>query len=103
MPVEDVNVVVIPEQCQDSNECLAAKQKELSAFREFDVFAEVPDDGQFRVSTTWVLTKKMNLGALGVKARLVARGSEETSSVKSDSPTCTQDAFRIFLAIACSV
>ena len=39
--VEDVNVVAIPEQCQDSNECLAAKQKELSAFREFDVYDEM--------------------------------------------------------------
>ena len=65
------------------------------------MYDEVPDDGQFRVSTTWVLTKKMNEGALGVKARLVARGFEETSSVKSDSPTCTQDAFKIFLAISC--
>ena len=87
LPVEDVNVAVIPEQCHNSDECLAAKQKELSAFSEFDVYNEVPDDGQFRISTTWVLTEKIIEGKIGVKARLVARGFEETTPITTDSPT----------------
>ncbi len=37
-----------------------------------------------------------------MKARLVARGFEETADVQSDSPTCSKDAFKIFLAIAAS-
>ena len=100
LPVEKVNVVTIPNEQHDGPECVNAKQKELAASREFDVYEEVPDEGQFRISTTWVMTKKMMNGEYGVKARLVARGFEETQHIISDSPTCTQDAFRLFLCIA---
>ena len=38
-------------------------------------------------------------GQKSVKARLVARGFEENSEVRSDSPTANKESFRIFLAI----
>ena len=34
------------------------------------------------------------------KARLVARGYEETNKVRSDSPTCFRDSIRMLLAVA---
>ena len=60
------------------------------------------DTGQYTISTKWVITEKVIDGKPGVKARLVVRGFEDNDDVQSDSPTCTQDAFRLFLAIAVS-
>ena len=77
----------------------AAKTKELQNWADFDVYQVVPDEGQSFMSTRWVITREP-LGE--VKARLVARGFEETRSVPSDSPTVSKECLRVVLALTAS-
>ena len=100
--VEHSNVTLIPLNHHSNEQCQEAKLKELKAFEDFGVYENTKDTGQYKISTKWVLTEKLIDGKMGVKARLVARGFEDNSPVESDSPTCTQDSFRLFLAIAVS-
>ena len=88
----------VPIELHDSPECAAAKLEELRKLSLFDVYEEVADNGQPCIGTKWVITYK---GA-GVKARIVARGFQETQYVPSDSPTVAKTAFRTVLAIAAS-
>ena len=68
---------------------------------EEDVYEEIPDEGQERISTTWVITDKVKDNQIITKARLVARGYEESkSSIRSDSPTCMKNSVRMLLGIA---
>ena len=69
-------------------ECVRAKEIELEKFDEFDVYEEVPDNGQKVLGCRWVLTEKFNDGMKCVKARLCIRGDlEDTSDIRTDSPT----------------
>ena len=77
-------------------ECQEAKIEELKKLKQFDTFKEVPDEGQFRISTTWVLWEKNG----AIRARLVARGYEENCNVRTDSPTVSKSGLRTFLAVA---
>ena len=95
---EEVNMVQIPREDQNSEECRKAKVVELEKLKSFDSFEEVEDCGQYRISCRWILWKK---GA-EVRARLVARGFEEVEEVPSDSPTVDKCNIRIALAIAAS-
>ena len=81
-----------------------SKLKELSNWKENDVFEEVDDVGQLPISLRWVITEKMKSGIPVIKARLVARGFEENLSkeFRKDSPTCTKDSLRITLALVSS-
>ena len=80
---EEVNIVTIPKEKQNEEECKKAKETELKKLQDFDSFEEENGVGQYRISTTWVLWLKGE----EVRARLVARGFEETENVPSDSPT----------------
>lgn len=95
---EGVNVVVVPKNKQNDQECLNAKIDELQKLLDFDVYTEVDDEGQVCISTTWVVTKKGEQ----VKARLVARGFEEVEDVQKDSPTVSKSTMRILMAVAVS-
>ena len=54
------------------------------------------------MSVRWLVTLKLINGEK-IKARLVARGFEEdTSSLRTDSPTCMKDSLCLFLAVAAS-
>ena len=73
----------------------------MDKWKEEEVFEEVEDLGQEKISTTWVITEKMIDGRMVTKARLVARGYEENDcDIKSDSPTCMKDSIRMVLAFA---
>lgn len=77
-----------------------AKRQEIEKWKEMNVFSEVEDFGQDRLSTKWVCTEKTKGNQVVLKARLVIRGFEEDSSqLKSDSPTCSKDSLRILLGI----
>ena len=94
--------------CDDSNrqkEILVAKKKELRNLEENGVFNIVPYVGQETVSSRWVITEKhSDDGCRKIKARLVARGFEEDSSLlKIDSPTCTKESLRLLFAISVSL
>lgn len=94
----EIYMVTIPHQQQRTQECVDAKQVELKKLLDFGVYEEVPRGSQHCISTRWVLWKKGD----GVRARLVARGFEETVHEQVDSPTVGKGVMRILLAIASS-
>uniref|UniRef100_A0A7M5XEQ1 Integrase catalytic domain-containing protein n=1 Tax=Clytia hemisphaerica TaxID=252671 RepID=A0A7M5XEQ1_9CNID len=82
---------------------LAAKQKELEKWIEYNVYEEVDNEGQETVSTRWVITEKSDKDTNTVKARLVARGFEEiTTEIRTDSPTICKENLRLVSTIAVS-
>ena len=65
------------------------------------MFEEVEDVGQEAITTRWVLTVKTDSDQRVTKARLVARGFEEdTSHIRTDSPTISKECLRLVSAIA---
>ena len=74
-----------------------AKLAEYQSWNENDVFERVPDEGQARVTTRWILTVKDDGSR---KARLVARGflGNEAEQTK-DWPTFFKATFRTLLVI----
>ena len=95
-------VVLLSASEELSQEVLDAKAKELKNLVDHDVFEAVPDVGQCRVSTKWVITEKIKDDKRIVKGRLVARGFEEKlQNTRTDSPTCSKLALRLcFLTAA---
>ena len=79
------------------DELYHAKNVELNRLKEFEVFEEVPETPEQKISTRWVVTRKDN-GT--VKARLVARGFEEILGGPTHSPTVSKFAIRILLGMA---
>ena len=84
---EEAFIVLVPKD-HGSESCLLAKKEELNKLAEFNTYKEVENTGQDFITTTWVMSKKGD----AIKARLVARGFEETVNVQSDSPTLSKDA-----------
>ena len=69
-----------------------AKERELNNWKKNNVYEVLPFTGQKYVSTRWVFTEKFIDGKKAVKARLVARGFEEETTVQVDSPACSKEA-----------
>ena len=67
-----------------------AKMKELDGWKVNNVYKEVEDVGQERISVRWVTTEKVKNDEVVVKARLCARGFEEVQNFRKDSPTCSR-------------
>ena len=89
-------VVMLTRDEELSQEVVDAMEKEVVNLIENDVFEEVKDVGQPRVSCKWVIVSKMKDGEKIVKARLVARGFEEkASNARTDSPTCSRQSLRM--------
>ena len=80
---------------QERNQELS-DQRELQKLKDFDTYEEVQDEGQARITTTWVLTQKGS----EVKARLTARGFQEEDEYPKESPTMQKYSLRTLLAIA---
>ena len=55
---EEVMMVLIPRSKHGDSDCKAAKQVELKKLKDFGAFSLVKDEGQFRISCTWVLWVK---------------------------------------------
>ena len=87
---------------QVDEQTLAAKLTELENWKCEEVFEEVKDCGQETISVRWVVTPKLVDGKWTTKARLVARGFEDRSEVRTDSPTCMRETLKVVLAIAAS-
>ena len=94
--METVNMVRVKQNKENEPECLEAKQEELQKLKLFDVYSEVPDNGEERISTTWVLWKKGDQ----MRARLVARGFEEEGNLERDSPTVAKSTVRALVTVA---
>ena len=95
-PIDEVNIVIIPKEDHNNDECIAAKHEEIRKLKEFKTYEEVPDTGQYKISTTWVIWNKGDT----IRARLVARGYEEISDIRKDSPTVSKGGLRTFLVVA---
>ena len=86
----------------DGDDFYSAKQVELNAWVQNDVYEEVDRENQQAITVRWVCTLK-NDGTH--KARLVARGFEDPDfeTVIRFSPTCSKESMRIaFVAYASS-
>ena len=92
---EECNMVLIPVDRHKDEDCMKAKDIELSKLKDFNTYETVRDEGQHRIGTRWVLWYKGD----EVRARLTARGFEEQEKVQSDSPTVDKCNVRIALAI----
>ena len=88
----------------NSIEILKAKMNEFENLKDHKVFEEVENEGQRVISVRWVITKKNKDQKLTYKARLVAHGFEELDrdDIRTDSPTCYKENFRLFLTIIVS-
>ena len=95
---EELMAVSLSKEKRNSPECLKAKEEELRKLKNFETYVEIEDVGQSHISSTWVLTEKKE----GIKARLVARGFEESNleEIRKDSPTMEKSSLRILLTIA---
>ncbi len=93
---EEVLAVILPKERRDSPECMEAKQLELQKLIDFETYEEVEDEGQDRITTTWVLTLKGH----EVKARLTAQGFQEQDEHPKESPTMQKYSLRTLLTIA---
>ena len=90
-----------PQEFYDSMLEIKAQNEELEKWHQHNVYDEIEDDGQEAISTRWVITKGTDESKNKViKAQLVARGFEEDSStIRSDSPTITKENLRLVCAI----
>lgn len=81
-----------------------AKRKELDSWKSNNVYQEVQDEKQPYITCRWVITSKVVNGVSVAKARLVARGFEdsEVKGRQTDSPTCSKESIRVVLAIIAS-
>lgn len=97
---ESANVVTVPRTVQGSQECVDAKMSELEKLKRFNVYdiVDQPPDKENCVSSRWVLTYKGE----EIRARLVARGFEETHDIQVDAPTVSKSVLRMFLTIVAS-
>ena len=95
-------VVEVPVKDHKNPEIVAAKSKEAENLRDFDTYEEVKDEGQTKIGSRWVITKKESHDGqkTNYKARIVARGFQEEEKPQSDSPTAMRESIKIFLAVA---
>ena len=77
----------------------SAKLKELQNWKEQQVYEEVEDCNQKCVSVRWVISPKIIDGTLSMKARLCAKGFEEDSQHRTDSPTSTKEGLRLIFCV----
>ena len=94
----DAEEVLIAE--TENPSILDAKFKELEKWVNYGVYEAVENTGQSLISVRWVCTSKEGK----VKARLVARGFEDScSNLRTDSPTCSKMSMRLTIAVASSM
>ena len=90
--------VQVPSTQHSTPEVMSAKLDEITKLQDFGAYEEVDYTGQTCVTTRWVVTRKGEV----IKARLVARGFQETADMVTDSPTIGKAVTRICLAVASS-
>ena len=93
-------VVFIPKEQIGQQFVLDAKAKEMNNFIVYKAFMEVVDEGQPRITMSWVITEKIyGTGEKGCKARLVVNGNQLEDSMPKDSPTVRKNTLRIMMAL----
>nr|CAB3262901.1 uncharacterized protein LOC100184952 [Phallusia mammillata] len=96
------NVDIIDEVYHTDVSFQVAKEEELKSWKRNGVYKTVPYKNQKCISVRWVCTTKEHEQGVKAKARLVARGFEETDrdTLDRESPTCSKDGLRVLLSIA---
>ena len=94
--------VILFANLQESDQIvIEAKNRELKSLRDNEVYEEVNFENQSVISSRWVFTEKTTKDESGIKARLVARGFEESKhELRTDSPTCSKQGLRSVLISA---
>ena len=95
---ENVELVLSNEVILSKNQdiLMEAKMKEIENMKANDVYDLVPYTGQNTISSKWIITEKIKNNAPYLKARIVAKGFEEdTSTLRTDSPTCSRESLRL--------
>ena len=84
-------------------EVIEAKQKEIENLEKYGVFEEVEDEGQDKLGSRWVITRKEKADGQkkNVKGRLVAKGFQEKEAPQSDSLTMLRESIKMFF-LSCS-
>ena len=97
-----IYAVEVPVKEHKRKEVLEAKEKEIQNLFNYKVFEEVEDNGQERIGSRWVITRKEKADGqkTDFKARLVARGFQEKESPQSDSPTMLRESMKLFFSVA---
>ena len=92
----------LPASKHSMSEVKAAKMNEIRNLKDYDTFEEVPDEGQERIGSQWVVTEKEKHDGQkqAFKARPVARGFQESLKPQLDSPTASKDSFKMLIAVA---
>ena len=95
-------VMFFPRQEWDKPFVMETKKKELNSFHNYGAYKEVPYVGQTRLSSGWVVTKKLygDICIVGCKARLVVHGNQGVEEVTSNSPTLTKQTLKMVNAVA---
>ena len=99
----------VPEEvCLNTRSCddpavLEAKMNELENWKKFKAYEEVIKADQNYLTTQWVITSKYDNAKRVIKARLVARGFQETDEVQKDSPTASRESLRLLLLVSVSL
>ena len=94
-------IIFIPPEKHHLLFVVAAKQKELDNFVKYKAYKEVPDIGQERCTSGFVVTEKFtSTGNTGCKARLVVHGNQLSEEVDNDSPTARKMTLRLMLCLA---
>ena len=89
---EDVNLVTGPAK----DNILQAKLSEIQNWKNFNVFTEIDNNRQIKISTRWVITTK----GPNIKARLVSKGFQEQHNYPIDSPNVSKSTLRIMLSLS---
>ena len=95
-------VVEVPVKEHSKPEVIEAKLREVQNLKDYCTFEEVSDEGQERVGSRWVITKKEKHDGQKTqfKARLVAKGFHEKMKPQADSPTALRESFKLFCSVA---
>ena len=100
---EDTSVILlqVPRKRYHERDVQDAMNKELEQFKQYEVYQEVEDTGQTRISTKWVVTEKSSSdhGRKMTKARLVCRGFEESTDEQLNSPTVEKISIRLLFCV----
>ena len=77
----------------------------MKNLQDYETFEEVKDKGQETLGSRWVITEKEKHDGQKqkCKARLVARGFQESLKPQSDSPTASKESFKLLMAISTNI
>src|SRR5215469_15881591 len=96
--IEGEEIYFCEEKECESERVKQAKEKELSSWKENEVYKEVKwKEGMKVVNARWIITEKEKEGGKICKARLVPRGflENDKNNIECEAQTCTNEGLKI--------